>query len=96
MVRIVQVGCSDINKFVTYATPTGKHQSPGVMYQRWLTVFREPLSQMVPLDAAGGLFLVHLLPPFPETTATIKALCKSCFSEALGMKILIIVKPNKN
>lgn len=43
MVRIVQVGCSDINKFVTYATPTGKHQSPGVMYQRWLTVFRKPL-----------------------------------------------------
>ena len=96
MVRIVQMGYNDINKFVTYETPTGKHQSSGVMSQRRLPVLREPLSQMVLLDAAGGLFLVHLLPPFPETTATIKALCKSCFSETLGMKILIIVKPNKN
>lgn len=98
MIRIVQDGCSDINKFVTYETPTGKHQSSGVMCQRWLAVFREPLVTIVLLDAAGGISLVHLLPPFPETTTTIKALCKTltCFSEALGMKILIIIKQNKN
>lgn len=50
------------------------------------------------LDAASGISLVHLLPLFPEATTTIKALCKTwtCFSAALGMKILIIVKQNKN